>query len=508
MSQDSAAPRGLGRRLARNSLHSASGRVVGILAWLAVTPALVKGLGPEGFGVWSLFYALTGWLGAMDLGFSQVALRFGAAARARDAGPEAGEYASLATLGYLVLGVLWLLVVLVAREPALDLLRITGPAREQAALAFLVGAPVFLFSGLANTTIAALQAWDRFDLANAVTVSASLTQLAALLFALSQRAVFEACLGAVLLGWAVAWLVGLVLLATGAPGFRWSGPRAALARLPSAIRFGGPLQLANGVAVMHQQLGKALLVRSVSLASVGPYELGLRVSTAASTFAQLVLAAMIPEASVLHARADAERLRELHSRAGRLVTAATAAVTAALVAAAPALFAAWLGAPDPSASLALRGLALAAYAAIAGGVSGAIARGVGRTSMELEWSAWALVLHAGLGVWLVPRLGLAGALVAIVAANTAAAMWFATRLAATQGWPVGRMLWEPFVLPALAIAVGVLAGDIATGAMAPSWPALFIAAGVGSLACAAALVATHYVPWHEIEQLFDRGTAA
>src|SRR5258705_38469 len=131
---------------------------------------------------------------------------------------------------------------------------------------------------------------------------------------------------------------------------------------------------------MHQQLGKALLVRSVSLAAVGPYELGLRVSTASSTFAQLVLAAMIPEASVLHAQADAERLRELHGRAGRLVTAATAAVTAALVAAAPAPFAAWLP--------------------------------------------------------------------------------------------------------------------------------LFIAAGIGSLACAAALVATHYVPWHEIEQLFDRGTAA
>ena len=69
------APRGLGARLARNSLHSASGRVVALFAWLALTPALVRGLGPEGFGVWSLFFALTGWMGALDLGFSQVALR-------------------------------------------------------------------------------------------------------------------------------------------------------------------------------------------------------------------------------------------------------------------------------------------------------------------------------------------------------------------------------------------------------------------------------------------------
>ena len=61
MSATEAAPRGLGARLARNSFHSASGRVVAILAWLALTPALVRALGPEGFGVWSLFYALAEW---------------------------------------------------------------------------------------------------------------------------------------------------------------------------------------------------------------------------------------------------------------------------------------------------------------------------------------------------------------------------------------------------------------------------------------------------------------
>src|SRR5262245_782229 len=161
-----AAPRGMGVRLARNSLHSASGRVVAILAWLLLTPSLVKALGPEGFGVWSLFYALAGWMGSLDLGFSQVALRYGAAARARNAGAEAGEYATLAVLGYLALGVVWLVLVLLLRNIALDLLRIQGPPRDLAALAFLVGAPMFVLSGVTNTTTAILQAWDRFDLAN------------------------------------------------------------------------------------------------------------------------------------------------------------------------------------------------------------------------------------------------------------------------------------------------------------------------------------------------------
>jgi O-antigen/teichoic acid export membrane protein len=259
---------------------------------------------------------------------------------------------------------------------------------------------------------------------------------------------------------------------------------------------------------MHQQLGKILIVRMVSLAAVVPYELGLRVSTASSTFAQLVLVAMIPEASALHAQAAAERLHELHRRAGRFVTGIAAVVTAVLVASAPALFAAWLGHPEPNAALALRGLAIAAYAAIAAGVSSAIARGVGRTSIELEWSGLALVLHAALGVVLVPRLGLLGALVAIAVANFAAAQWFALRLARAQGWPITWALWEPFLLPLLAVAAGTFAGLGLAHAFHPPWLALVVSAGTAGLTCLGVLLATRHLAWAEIARLARRGAAA
>jgi len=502
-----AAPRGLGARLARNSFHSASGRVVAILAWLALTPALVRALGPEGFGVWSLFYALAGWMSSLDLGFSSVALRFGAAARARAAGEEAGEFATLAALGYVALGVVWILLVLLLRAPALDLLRIHGPPRALAELAFVAVAPMFVLSGITNTTVAVLQAWDRFDLANAVTLSVSLGQVTALLVALHQGGAFAYCVAAVMTGWLLALLVGLVLVARGAPGFRWSAPHLAAGRFAEALQFGMPLQAANAIAVLHQQLGKLLMVRMVSLASVVPYELGLRVSTACSTFAQLVVVAMIPEASVLHAQAASERLHQLYRRAGRFVTGAAAVATAGLVAAAQPLFSAWLGHPDPAAALALRGLATAAYAAIAGGVSGAIARGVGRTPIEFEWSSVALVLHGALGLALVPRFGLLGALLAIGCANVVSALWFALRLCRTQGWPAGRALWEPFVLPALAVAAGVAAGSPLAHAIHMPWLALGVSGAVSALGCFAVLLVTRHLSWGELAALARRGVA-
>jgi O-antigen/teichoic acid export membrane protein len=494
-------------RLARNSLHSASGRVVATLAWLLVTPPLVHALGSEGFGVWSLFYALTVWLNAMDLGFSQVALRFGAAARARDAGAEAGEYATLAVLGYLVLGVLWLAVALVAREPALDLLRIHGPARAQAELVFVAGSLVFVLGGLATTTSSALQGWDRFDLANVVTLTASLAQVAGLALVLATGAGLGRCLAAVAAGWFVAFGVGLLLLARGVPAFRWGAPAPAVRRLREAMSFGLPLQIANGLGVAHQQLGKLLLIRVVSLAAVVPYELGLRVCTASFAFAQLVLVSMIPEASVLHARDQNEQLQALHRRAGRFVTGAASMLTAALIASAAPLFHAWLGEPNAEAALALRGLAVAAYAAVVGGVSGAITRGVGRTTLELEWSGLALVLHAVLALFLVPRMGLAGALVAVAVANVVGTLWFALRLGRALRWPVARMLWEPFGVPVLAVVAGVACGSFVTGKIAAPWLSLVASSAVAALAALAVLLAMRHIALDELARLTRRRSA-
>jgi len=498
----------MGTRLARNSLHSASGRVVAMLAWLVLTPPLVHALGPEGFGVWSLFYALSGWLSSMDRGFAQVALRFGAAARSRDSGAESGEYATLAVLGYLVLGAVWLGLVLLLREPALDLLRITGSARELTAQAFVAGAFVFVVAGIAITTSSTLQAWDRFDLANGVTLTASLSQVAFLTLALLNGAGITACFAAVAAAWVVALTAGILLLARGVPAFRWGSPVASLQRLGTAMGYGVPLQAANAMGVAHQQVGKLLIVRMVSLAGVVPYELALRVSAACFTFAQLVLVAMVPEASVLHARDQFAQLEALHRRAGRFVTAAAAVLTASLLAAAPALFTAWLGHADDAAALALRGLAVAAYAAVVGGVSGAIARGAGRTGLELEWSAVALVLHAALGALLIPRMGLAGALVAIAIANVAAGMWFALRLARALGWHAGRIVWEPYAVPALAVAAGAWAGERLCSAIAAPWLALISGGFLAGAVALALLFAFRHVRAEELMNLARRGAAA
>jgi O-antigen/teichoic acid export membrane protein len=142
---------------------------------------------------------------------------------------------------------------------------------------------------------------------------------------------------------------------------------------------------------------------------------------------------------------------------------------------------------------------------VVGGVTGAIARGAGRTRLELEWSGLALVLHAGLAFVLVPRFGLEGALWAIAAANLLATPWFTWRLARTLGWREARLQWEPWLLPPLAAALGARFALLEWGRLGAPWASALVSAVLAVLVTLAVLRITRYLDPTDLRAALARG---
>ncbi len=512
---ESSRPTGLARKLAANTLHAASGRVIGIILWLLLTPPMLRSLGADGFGIWSLFSALTGYLGALDFGFSQATLRSVSAAHAREEQARGGDVATLAVLGYVALGLLWGAVIPLVRGPVLEFLRVPPEVMPGASFAIVAGAVVFVLAGVAGTGIAILQGSGRFDLGNAALVTVVLVQAAGIVASMRFGWGLPGMVCATGAGWAAASLLALGAIRARVPAFAWAGPARAFARLGEVVRFGGPMQVGNVLGVIHQQVDKVFLSRFVALASVAPYELGLRVSTATSTFPQLMLLALTPAAAAMVAQQQYGPLLELMRRASRYVLALAAIGTGVVLGSAKPLFAAWLGAPSPDAERALWGLGVAAYFALAAGVTLALARGAGRTDLEARFSALALAIHLVLAFVLVPRMGLAGALVAIAVANAVALPWFLAALARVFAWDPWPLVLEPFGLPLAVVAAGAAAGmGLARaglpGLLGAPWPHLVLVAGASALAGAAVAFGSGYVRPGELLSLLRpaKGTAA
>lgn len=498
--------RGLGRRLVRDTLLVASGRGVSLIVWLVVTPVILRELGAEGFAIWSLYFGLTSWIGALDLGFSQLALRQVAAARARDDHAEAGEFASLAAVGYLLFGIGWLALAPLLDGPVLDLLRVDGAMRPAAEFAFFAAPAAFALGGAGLTCVMVLQAYERFDLAAIATLSITLTQAVGILWALAYGAALQGVVSAVLIAYAAGGILAIVLIAFGAHGFRWASPARAWHRWRAAVAFGGPLQLANVLAVSHQQVDKLLLARFASLALVAPYELGLRLATTMSSIPQLALSAVAPVAAAMHAREEHARSQVLYHRADRYVMAITALMAAMMLGAGPRLLEAWLGHHDPQADIALVGLVLAAVFALATSTAAVMVRSAGRTDLEAALSAVALATHLTVAFVLVPRYALLGAVAATLIGNVVACLFFLARVSRVMHWDLGRTLIGGWGLPTLALGVGMAAGRLlapmlpATGGLA-GWALAATVAAVSGLVCSGVLLLAGSVSIREIRDL-------
>ena len=498
--------RGLARTLALNTLHAASGRVAAVVVWLFFTPMILRGLGAQGFGVWALFFALTGQLAALDFGLVQGTLRHVAAARERGDHEEAGAFATLALMGYVALGLVWLIVLATLAGPILDWLRIPAEQLDAARFALWLGAAVFVIAGFANVTMAIAQASGRFDIANGVTLVLTAQQAIGIPLMLAHHYGLRGLVVNVAVAWTLGLALGLILLPFAAPGFRWASPTRSLRHFREAMRFGGPMQLTSILWTLNLQVDKLLLARYVSLAAVTTYELGSRVALSAFTFPQLLLAAVLPTAAALHARDHATRLRELHDRVGRYVLTAVALTAAILIGSASRIYLTWLGPGHADAAMVLRWLAVASALLLTAGTGSVVARGIGRTDLETWYHVIGLGVHLTLSLLLLPRIGLLGALIGSTAGNLAGTLLFITLIARAMKWPSFELLFPPHVVPLIAAAAGALAAlaldrvlPYSTGIVAWLMLALVVVAA-GSVGLAVSLM-TRYIGWREATAL-------
>jgi O-antigen/teichoic acid export membrane protein len=446
------------RRLGRDTILAAGGRIATIGLWIVLTPALLHTLGTERFGLWALFLAVAGYFGGLDLGLSQAVLRHVAAARAHGDMRSAAAHTWLGVTGYLILGAVWALSSWLLSPWIVGVLRI--PPNHQLDAVRLVRASPFLFAaiGVANVSVASLQGHGRFDLGSIAVLTGVTIQGVGVIYAIHSGGAFIPLVSAVIAGWWIIAVMGFALLLRLAPGALDAPPREWRARLPESLRFGLPMQLAMASSTIHSQMDKFFLTRMVSLAAVTPFEIAFRVAGGAATVPQQFFLAVMPLMAELRARNQDHALARLYREGDRLVLAATSIWLAALGGGAGAALEAWLGAPPPLTPVLTLGLATAWAIALSTGMGTSLARGIGRTGLEARFAVIVLMVHLVGSLVLIPRLGALGAVIATVVANLVGACIFLAKVATTMQWSRMDLVIRGRPVPVLASIAGAAAG--------------------------------------------------
>ncbi len=478
--------------LRRNTTYNALSSLVALAAGFFLAPIMLRHLGVDRFGFWSLIWAITGSLALVDLRIAAAVTRFAADAWARGEVERLSRLASTALTFYIALGLLEVAgaaVFLLA--PTHPPLKFPAAVAAEGSFTLVAAVAVFAINSAASVFVGLLQGLQRFDLTALVAVGGTCLRAVGVVAVLGLGGGLREL---VLVEGALALFQGLVTyLQTRRflPELRLIPSRVAGSLLRELGAFGLKLQVAHLAFLVSFHGDKLLLSFFLGLPAVAFYDLGSKVAYLMRGLPLLLVSAAGPAASALEAGGDRARLWNLYLKGtAYLIAAGTPLVVFTTVGAGPILRL-WLGADFPEARQAVQLLAVGYYANLLSGMAYTVAVGIGKPELEMRRSVLATVLNLFLSASLIPLIGFAGAPVGTSVALIAGAVYLVSRFHAEFGQPLAalaRLLRGPMLLapPTAAVAWLVLKEGNRLGEW-PWAPALTLALS-GLLIAAAYLV--------------------
>lgn len=436
------------RRLSRNALASMVQVVGSTFLLIEFYRFLVRQLGPEQIGVWSLVVASTAAVRLGEMGIGSAVVRFVAGdLGARQTARAASTLAMCVVAVGVPIAILCLLL-----WPALDRglalvihdAGLLGIARSLLPLSLTA----LWLGSIAQVLLSALDAMQRTDLKAVVTLGAGAGQLAVAyavvptqgLHSLAFVQLVHSALSAAVAIALVAATLGIRI----SDWFRWDRRR-----LVAMFRYGGGVQLGSIGQLLFEPTVKALLSVFGGLSSTGYYELANRATTQYRSVIVAAYQLLIPYLAHRAGDRDLETKQIINAYrfAHGLLVALVLPYFGLLAAAMPLVLSLWLGRYEPAfvaiglacvLGWGLNTLAVSAYT---------IYLAIGR----LRWTLWAQlavgvssVVFASLGGWGWGSLGVViGAMLALTAGSAVVTWAFHTEFSVS---------WREF-LPAGSIPV-------------------------------------------------------
>ena len=465
-SSSSTAPRsrrepGAGERLARNAAANFAGQAILLGLSFFATPYLVHHFGARRYGVLALSLGLVSLLSLFELGFNSGLVKFLAASLARERRADAESYLRTGVALYLALGAsVAVAAAWGARWAVHAFFHLPGELSGEAAAGIELGCVAFLARFSAGAFSAVPIAAERFGVVNAVFVSTEAARISASVLAVALHPRPSALVSSVLLVnvatnvlffIASLWAARRIL-----PGVRlWpSVSRRHLADLILFSKFAAPSQIASRAG---NGLDSALLAHLLPVEFVAFYVVPSALCFKIWTLVGNVTSVVFPAASALDASAGPARVRELYLRANKFVLALAALPALALLLLGRQVLALWIGpefARQGSTALALLSAGVLVNCLMH--VPDALANGLGRPSLSAGFNIAETTLKFGLFFLLVPRMGVAGASAAYLAAQVLLVPWYvraAGRMTGTGWRELFSRAYRPAIIPAAAASL-------------------------------------------------------
>jgi O-antigen/teichoic acid export membrane protein len=434
-----------GVRLARHTAFNLAGQVMPVLAGIVLIPYIVRGLGPDRFGMLGIIWVVFGYFSLMDLGLGRATTKFLAQWLADGEIDRISEMVWSSIVLQIMLGIVGGVLIACLTPVLVQRVLKTPPSLVvEARTAFFILAASLPAILVMNGLRSVLEGCQRFDLTNLLRIPSSILAFAVPAVAIAAGLRLP---GVVL--WMGVFRVGFTLAHAFyclrvLPCLRTMPPLRSSVVFP-LLSFGGWVTLSNAINPILLSMDRFLIGSLMPVAMVGYYTAPFEAVTKLWMIPASLMTTVYPACSALGSERKRD-LQGLYSRSMKYVFCALAPVSLMLVIFARPIIGAWLGPAfvDKSA-IPLQLLTLGVFLNCFAHIPYSFLQALGRPDTAAKLFVCELVPYGLLLWWMIARHGIAGAAAAWsirVAIEVLLLFWLAHRVFSLSAVQVlDRSMW-------------------------------------------------------------------
>ena len=305
-------------RLKRNSAFNLAGGVVPALAALAVVPAILRGLGAEGYGLLVLITSILGYFALLDVNVTAGSTKYVAEHHARGDVGLVNQTISFGLLIYMAIGAVGAALLFWLSGWLASAVFNVAPAQHQLAEDCLKVAALGFLCGQLQTYLQSIpQALMRYDVTSRQEIAFGLA------VPLGSVALLYAGFGLLAIVWmrVILSLLNALFLAHAVhrllPGLRWQAPQQATVHSMSS--FSAYAFLSRMASLSYAHADKLIIGAVVGMQPLAIYAVAATVGNRVLGLMYRVSAVLFPAASALSATGDEARLQAVYLKLNRYV---------------------------------------------------------------------------------------------------------------------------------------------------------------------------------------------
>ena len=400
------------QKLIKNTLYNIISYGYSAIIGFFLVPFVIKNIGLNRYGIWSLITMITGYFSLIDFGIGQSFERYIAEYKAKNDIKNLNYVVNSGLLIYLLLFFILIPLSIISLDFLIKILKIPQEFSSEAKFIFKWAIIYIGFSNIFGLFYSCMRGFQRMDITGKVTIFLTTFHAIGVILFLKHGWGLKGLMVNNFLVYSIGGLTYIFFLNKIFPDIRLNLLLFEKAMLKRLSKFGIKRWITSIEEVITYQTDKFFISHFLNVSLVGIYQIGYTIPEKVSSMIRLLNSAVVPASAELNTMDDKEKIVKLYSVGLRYISFVTLGLFSFIIINSSLIIITWIGESYNLSSIILKLFSIAFIMISLGSIPTAIAVGIEKPEFQMVSAIIQTTMNFILTLILILKIGIIGVVIA------------------------------------------------------------------------------------------------